>query len=102
MMPVRMSEVPSWDRTTNESQVSAGTLPSRATRWKQPWLWPSRSPFPFSRWVPLPYSALGSEKCPGSKFLKRARTVSSRLSGTIRPLPGRRISTCGVLPGISP
>src|SRR4029450_11046706 len=52
MTPVRMSEVPSWDRTRKESQVSAGTLPSRAPRWKQPWLWPSMLPCALSRWGP--------------------------------------------------
>ena len=57
---------------------------------------------PFSRWVPTPYSALGSEKKPGWKLEKRTRTVISRLSGMMRPLPGRWISTCGVLPGTSP
>ena len=102
MMPVRMSEVPSCDSTTNELQVSAGTLPLRATRWKQPWLWPWRLPSPLRRWVPTPYSAFGSEKNPGWKLAKRTRTVISRLSGTMRPLPGRWISTCGVLPGTSP
>jgi hypothetical protein len=60
-MPVRTSEVPSWDMTTKELQVSAGTLPSRATRWKQAWLWPWTPPLrqPLE---PTPYSDLGRRR----------------------------------------